>query len=256
MASAFRQGLSESGYNDNHNLQIEYRWAEGKYDRLAALADDLIRRRVTVIAAISGTPAALAAKAATTTIPIVFANGGDPLVSGLVESLNRPVANITGVTFYSVALAGKRLELLREIVPRATAVGFFVNPANPGEEPEAKDVEAAARTLGLQLYGFKITSEPDIEAAIATLVERRASALVVGSDPLFFRFSSKLLALAERHRIPAIYYSREFADGGGLMSYAARKLIPIAKLVFTSEKYFGVRMCLICPSCSPPSSNS
>ena len=223
MVAAFHQGLSESGYVDGQNLRIEYRWAEGHYDRLGALSDDLIRRRVSVIVALSGTPAALAAKAATTTIPIVFGNGGDPLTSGLVASLGRPTGNITGVTFYTVQLAGKRLELLRELVPTATVIGFLVNPNNPAEEPEAKDVEVAARALGVRLQVLNTTSERDIDAAFATLLERRAGALVVGSDPLFFRFSDKLIELAARHAMPAIYIVREFPEAGGLMSYGSRQ---------------------------------
>jgi putative ABC transport system substrate-binding protein len=223
MVAAFHQGLSESGYVDGQNLRIEYRWAEGDYDRLGALSDDLIRRRVSVIVALSGTPAALAAKAATTTIPIVFGNGGDPLTSGLVASLGRPTGNITGVTFYTVQLAGKRLELLRELVPTATVIGFLVNPNNPAEEPEAKDVEVAARALGVRLQVLNTTSERDIDAAFATLLERRAGALVVGSDPLFFRFSDKLIELAARHAMPAIYIVREFPEAGGLMSYGSRQ---------------------------------
>ena len=223
MVTAFHHGLSESGYVDGQNLRIEYRWAEGHYDRLGALSDDLIRRRVSVIVALSGTPAALAAKAATTTIPIVFGNGGDPLTSGLVASLGRPTGNITGVTFYTVQLAGKRLELLRELVPTATVIGFLVNPNNPAEEPEAKDVEVAARALGVRLQVLNTTSERDIDAAFATLLERRAGALVVGSDPLFFRFSDKLIELAARHAMPAIYIVREFPEAGGLMSYGSRQ---------------------------------
>ena len=223
MAAAFRQGLSDFGYIEGRNLRIEYRWAEGHYDRLPELADDLVRREVAVIAAISGTPAALAAKAATTTIPIVFGNGGDPLTSGLVASLNRPAGNITGVTFYTVALAGKRLELMRALVPTAVAMGFLVNRNNPAEEPEIKDAEAAARVHGVRLHVLNITSERDLDAAFTTFFERRADALVVGSDPVFFGFTGKLVELTVRHAVPAIYYAREFAEAGGLMSYGSRQ---------------------------------
>ena len=223
MAAAFRQGLSESGYVEGRNLRIEYRWAEGHYDRLSALADDLVRHQVAVIAAISGTPAARAAKAATTTVPIVFANGGDPFISGLVTSLNRPTGNMTGATFYSVVLAGKRLELMRTLVPSAATMGFLANPNNPVEESETKDAEAAAHALGVRLDVLNTTSEREIDAAFTTFLERRAAALVVGSDPLFFGFSSKLVELAARHAIPAIYYAREFVGAGGLMSYGIRQ---------------------------------
>jgi putative ABC transport system substrate-binding protein len=223
MAAAFRQGLSESGYVEGQNLQIEYRWAEGHYNRLGGLADDLVRRHVAVIGAVSGTPAALAAKTATMAIPIVFGNGGDPIASGLVASLNRPQGNITGVTFYSAQLAGKRLELLHELVPTATVIGLLMNPNNPVDEPEAKDAEAAARALGVRLQVLTITSERDIDAAFTTFLERRIGALVLGSDPLFFRFSDKLVELAARHATPAIYMVREFPEAGGLMSYGSKQ---------------------------------
>jgi putative ABC transport system substrate-binding protein len=223
MVAAFRQGLSASGYVEGNNLQIEYRWAEGHYDRLGALADGLVRRQVVVIAALSGTPAALAAKKATRNIPIVFGNGGDPLASGLVGSLNRPSGNITGVTFYTVELAGKRLELLHELVPTTTVVGFLVNPTNPVGSSEMKDVEAAARAIGVRLQVLNITSERDIDAAFATLHQQRAGALVMGSDPLFFGLQRKLVELAARHAIPAIYIVREFPEAGGLMSYGSKQ---------------------------------
>jgi len=222
MAAAFRQGLREAGYVEGQSLQIEYRWAEGHYEKLEALANDLVRSQVAVIGALSGTPAALAAKAATTAIPIVFGNGGDPIASGLVASLNRPEGNITGATFYSVELAGKRLGLLREVVQTATAFGFIANPSNPIEELETKDAEAAARALGIQLKVFKATNEREIDAAFATLFEQRVDAFVVGSDPLFLAYSRKLADLAKRHALPAIYYAREFPAAGGLMSYGSR----------------------------------
>jgi putative tryptophan/tyrosine transport system substrate-binding protein len=223
MAAAFRQGLGDSGYFEGHNLQIEYRWAEGHYDRLGALADDLVRRQVAVIGALSGTPAALAAKAATTAIPIVFGNGGDPITSGLVTSLSRPIGNLTGVTFYTVELAGKRLGLLHELVPTVTIMGFLVNPNNPAEDPETKGAEAAARALGVRLQVLNATNEREIDAAFTTLLERHIGALVVGSDPLLLGFAHKLVELAARHAIPAIYNVREFPEAGGLMSYGSRQ---------------------------------
>jgi putative ABC transport system substrate-binding protein len=223
MAAAFRQGLSKSGYVEGENLRIEYRWAEGHYDRLGELAEELVRRKVAAIVAISGTPAALAAKAATTTIPIIFANGGDPLTSGLVSSLSRPTGNITGVTFYTAALAGKRMELLRNLVPTAGIMGLLVNLNNPVEESERKDAEAAAHTLGLRLEVLNATNEVEIDAAFSSLLERRIGALVVGTDPLYLGFSQKVVALAAGHAIPAIYFAREFPEIGGLMSYGSRQ---------------------------------
>ena len=223
MAAAFRRGLRKSGYVESQNLQIEYRWADGHYDRLGALADELVHRKVAAIVAISGTPAALAAKAATTTIPIIFANGGDPLTSGLVSSLSRPTGNITGVTFYTAALAGKRMELLRNLVPTAAIMGLLVNLNNPVEVSERKDAEAAAHTLGLRLEVLNATSEVEIDAAFSSLLERRVGALVVGTDPLYLGFSQKVVALAAGHAIPAIYFAREFPEIGGLMSYGSRQ---------------------------------
>jgi ABC-type uncharacterized transport system substrate-binding protein len=223
MAAAFLRGLRESGYVESQNLQIEYRWADGHYDRLGALADELVHRKMAAIVAISGTPAALAAKAATTTIPIIFANGGDPLTSGLVSSLSRPTGNITGVTFYTAALAGKRMELLRNLVPTVAIMGLLVNRNNPVEESESKDAEAAAHALGLRLEVLNATSEVEIDAAFSTLIERRIGALVVGTDPLYQGFSQKVVALAAGHAIPAIYFAREFPEIGGLMSYGSRQ---------------------------------
>ena len=223
MAAAFRRGLRESGYVEGQNLQIEYRWADGHYDRLGALADELVHRKVAAIVAISGTPAALAAKAATTTIPIIFANGGDPLTSGLVSSISRPTGNITGVTFYTAALAGKRMELLRNLVPTAAIMGLLVNLNNPVEVSERNDGEAAAHALGLRLEVLNATSEVEIDAAFSTLLERRIGALVVGTDPLYQGFSQKVVALAAGHAIPAIYFAREFPEIGGLMSYGSRQ---------------------------------
>ena len=223
MAAAFRRGLRESGYVEGQNLQIEYRWADGHYDRLGALADELVHRKVAAIVAISGTPAALAAKAATSTIPIIFANGGDPLTSGLVSSISRPTGNITGVTFYTAALAGKRMELLRNLVPTAAIMGLLVNLNNPVEVSERNDAEAAAHALGLRLEVLNATSEVEIDAAFSTLLERRIGALVVGTDPLYQGFSQKVVALAAGHAIPAIYFAREFPEIGGLMSYGSRQ---------------------------------
>jgi putative tryptophan/tyrosine transport system substrate-binding protein len=219
---AFGQGLSEAGYVEDRNVAIEYRWAGGQYDRLRALAADLVRRRVTVIAALGGTPSALAAKSATTTIPIVFAVGSDPISLGLVASLSKPGGNITGVTQLAVAIGSKRLELLHEIVPKATIIALLVNPTNPPlAETLSRDAQAAARTLGLQIHVLQASTEREIDEAFATMVQLQAGGLVIGPDSFFISRSQQLAALALRHAVPAIYQYREFTAAGGLVSYGA-----------------------------------
>jgi putative tryptophan/tyrosine transport system substrate-binding protein len=219
MVAAFRQGLEETGYVEGQNVAIEYRWAHDQYDRLLALATDLVRRQVTVIAA--NTPAAPAAKAATTTVPIVFITASDPVLEGLVASLNRPGCNLTGVGILAVELGPKRLELLHELVPKATVIGLLINPTNPNAENQLRDMQAAARNLGLQLHILHASSDPEINMAFATLVEMRAGALVIGTDGFLVSRSELLAALALRHIIPAIYQFRTFASAGGLMSYGS-----------------------------------
>src|SRR5215831_18777369 len=217
--AAFRQGLKEAGYVDGQNATIEYRWAEGHYDRLPSLAADLVQQKVTVIAATT-TPAALAAKAATSTVPIVFTTGGDPIKLGLVASLRRPGGNVTGSTNFSVEVGPKRLELARELFPGATIFALLVNPANPLAAAVSKDLQAVADTLGMRLHILHATTEADFEAAFATAAQLRAAALVISTpDPLFGSHAAQLGALALRHRVPAIYFQREFAAAGGLMSY-------------------------------------
>ena len=216
---AFQQGLSETGYVDGRNVAIEYRWAEDHYERLPAHAVELAGRQVSVIAA-TPTVAALAAKAATTTIPIVFLFGGDPVEAGLVASLNRPGGNITGVSFLSGALGQKLLELLHELVPAATSIALLANPANP-VAAKLTDFQEAARALSLRQLVLEASSERDIDLVFASLVQQRAGALIVQAEPLFFNRRDQLLALAARHEIPAIYPYREFPAAGGLMSYGA-----------------------------------
>jgi putative ABC transport system substrate-binding protein len=217
---AFREGLGEIGYEEGRNVTIEYRWADGQYERLPALAADLVRRQVNVLAAPGSGPAALAAKAATTTIPIVFRLGVDPVQAGLVASLNRPGGNLTGVAMLGVGLAPKRLELLHETRPKATAFGLMVNPANPVVSGiSEKELQGAAATLGLTLHVVHASTEQDYEAAFADLVRRQAGGLVIGGDGTFTNRAAQLGALSLRHAMPAIYQFREFVAGGGLMSY-------------------------------------
>ena len=218
-AAAYHSGLKETGYVEGVNTAIEYRWAEGEVDRLPALAAELVRRQVAVIAATGGMPSALAAKAATTTIPIVFLVGEDPVKVGLVASLPRPGGNATGVNFLVVELASKQLGLLHELVPTAVRVGLLVNPRIPQTELATRDVAAAASAIGLQIEVVEASDSREIEAAFRTLVRNRADALVVGPDPFFASRRLQLATLATRHAIPAIFNIREYAEAGGLMSY-------------------------------------
>ena len=218
------QGLKETGYVEGQNVTIEYRWAEGQYDRLLSLAAELVQQKVTVIAATS-TPAALAAKAATSTVPIVFTTGGDPIKMGLVASLRRPGGNVTGSTQLSVEVGPKRLERARELFPGATTVALLVNPANPLAATVSKDLQAVADTLGVRLHVLQASTEADFEAAFATAAQLRATALVISSaDPVFGSHAAQLGALALQHSVPAIYQFGEFAAAGGLMSYGTNIL--------------------------------
>src|SRR6266545_2756496 len=216
---AFRKGLNESGFIEHRNVGIEFLWAEGQFDRLPALAAELVRRPVAVIAATGGDPSVFAAKAATETIPIVFNLGVDPVNMGVVASLNRPGGNLTGVFQLTSGLEPKRLEFLHELVPTAGVVGALMNPARPAAEAQFQDVQEAARVLGLKIAVLNASSDGDIAAAFATLVQQRPGALLVASDALFFRRRETVVALAARHAVPAIYQWREFPAIGGLMSY-------------------------------------
>jgi putative ABC transport system substrate-binding protein len=216
--AAFRQSLKESGYVEGQSLTIEYRWAEGQYDRLPALVADLVRQQVAVIAAF-GPPAALAAKAGTVTIPIVFVHGSDPVELGLVASLNRPGGNITGVNFFSNTLEPKRLELLHEVVPAAALIAVLFNPTRSDAETQSKDVQAAARAIGRKILVLNASGKRDFDTVSAILAEQRVGALLVAADPFFTARREQIVALAARHDIPAIYELREFAMVGGLMSY-------------------------------------
>jgi len=216
--AAFRQGLNETGYVEGQNVAIEYRWAPGQYDQLPALAADLVRQ-VTVIAAV-GIPPTFAAKAATSTIPIAFLVGIDPVEFDLIASLNRPGGNITGVAILTAELAAKRLELLHELVPTAAVIALLVNPTDPAAtQSETRNLQDAVRSLGLQLHILPASTPSEIDRAFGTLVELHADALVVSTDPLFTNQRAQIVALAARHAVPAIYVWREFVEAGGLMSY-------------------------------------
>ena len=218
--TAFHQGLNEAGYTQGQNVVIEYRWAEGQYDRLPALAADLVRRLVAVMAATS-TPAALAAKAATSTIPIVFTAAADPVAAGIVTSLNRPGGNVTGVSQYISALGTKRLELLHELVPNADLIGVLVNPSYPDAESQSEAVKEAAHRFGQKVQVVNASRERDLNEAFETLVQLKAGILLVTADTFFLSRRYELAALAAQHSIPVLYYGREFVLAGGLMSYAS-----------------------------------
>ena len=217
---AFHQGLRETGFVEGRNVAFEYRWAEGEYGRFPTLLADLVSRKVAVIAAVGGTPPALAAKAATATIPIVFTTAGDPIAAGLVSSLSRPGGNITGVTSLAVELGQKQLEVLTELVPAATVIALLVNPANPSNaDTLSRDLQAAARIRGVGLHVLHASTESDLDTVFATLPRLRAGALVIGSEPFFNSRPQQLVALAARHAVPTMYPFHEYAMAGGLVSY-------------------------------------
>jgi putative ABC transport system substrate-binding protein len=219
--AAFRRGLNEVGYVEGQNVAIEFRWAEGQYDRLPAMAADLVRRQVVVIAATGSPNSAQAAQAATKSIPIVFANAGDPVKLGLVPSLKRPGGNATGVSYFNSPLGSKRLELVRKLVPTAKVIGFLVNPNNPNAESDTKDTEAAGGVIGAQIAVLKASSESDIDATFAAFAQQRPDALLVNTDAFFSSRNGQFAALAARYAIPTIYYWRDFVTSGGLVSYGA-----------------------------------
>ena len=220
--AAFLKGLGESGYEDGKTVKMEYRWADGQYDRLPSMAADLVRDRVVVIAAL-GTPAVRAARAATATIPIAFASIADPVQIGFVASLNRPGGNLTGTTLLAVKIGPKLLEILRDVVPSATTMALLVNPTNPNSETQSTNTKEAARRLGLELHVLSASAEKDFDAAFERLRELKASALIIAQDVYFNAESSRLAALTVRHAVPAIYALPEFAAAGGLFSYGASR---------------------------------
>jgi putative tryptophan/tyrosine transport system substrate-binding protein len=216
--AAFRRGLRESGYVEGQNVKLEFRWADGKYDRLPALADDLVRGQAKVIIA-ALLPAALAAKAATATIPVVFISGSDPIDTGLVTSLNRPTGNVTGVSLFAVPLIAKRLELLHQLIPGAAVVAVLVNPSNPNAEANEREIEAAARAMALRTELIRASSEQDLQTAFAAVVRQQVGALIVSADGFYASRREALVALAAHHGVPTIYFQREFVAAGGLISY-------------------------------------
>jgi putative ABC transport system substrate-binding protein len=219
LVAAFRSGLSEAGFVEGKNVTIEFRWAGFQPGRLALLATDLVRRKVVVIVAMGGNAPALAAKAATTTIPIVFNGGDDPIRLGLVASLNRPGGNVTGVSLLLQEMEGKRLGLLRDLIPTATLIGFLVDPRNANVANQLKDAQEAAHAFGQQLHILNVSNERELDVAFTTLVELRAEALLLGASPFFVSRSDRIISFTARHRLPTIYFIREFAAAGGLMSY-------------------------------------
>jgi putative ABC transport system substrate-binding protein len=221
LLAAFRQGLREVGFVEGRNVVIEQRWAENRYERLPELAADLVRRQVAVIVAGGGNISALAAKAATATIPIVFTAASDPVRAGLVASLNRPGGNVTGIAALTAEMDGKRLELLHELVPKLGVIGVLVNPNRADSEHQVQDVEAAARALGRRIVVLRAGTERGVEAVFATLTAQRIGAIAIGADPFFANHRATIVALAARHAIPAIYQFRDFVSAGGLVSYGA-----------------------------------
>jgi putative tryptophan/tyrosine transport system substrate-binding protein len=221
LLAAFHQGLKETGYIEGRNVAIEYRWGEGHYDRLPALAVDLVGRHVTLIVAQGGDPSVLAATSATATIPIVFTSSSDPVKPGLVTSLNRPGGNVTGFWLYTSLLGTKRLELMRQLLPANTSIAVLVNPDNPNADLDVTELQHAARTLGQSITFVRARSETEIDAVFPTLGERRASALLVNTDPFFLARRDQFVSLAARNKMPAIYAQREFVAAGGLIGYGA-----------------------------------
>jgi putative ABC transport system substrate-binding protein len=217
--AGFHQGLKEAGYIESQNVAIEYRWAQGHYDRLPELAADLVRRKVTVIVASGGDQSPQIAKTATQTIPIVFGMFGDPVKEGLVDSLSRPGSNVTGATIFGPAAITKRLQLLHDLVPQTAVTAFLVNPNNPNGNVEITAAQTAAASLGRQIVVLNASSESELDAAFANMVQQRIGALLGASDPFFYNRRDHIVSLAARHRIPAIYYLRDFARAGGLMAY-------------------------------------
>jgi putative ABC transport system substrate-binding protein len=255
LTAAFRRGLGEGGFIEAQNVTIEYRWALGQYDRLPAIAAELAHRPVTLLAAAGGEPAALAAKSATSTIPIVFVIGGDPVKQGLATSFNLPGGNSTGVSILTTTLEPKRVGLLRELVPGTAMIGVLANPSFPGYESQLRDVQEAAGALALQVLVLPANTDHDIEAAFETVVQRRIAPLMVLAAPFFDTRRDKLVALAARHAVPTMYQFREFVAAGGLVSYGVNVLTLIGKLGSMPRAFSRARSRVIYQLCCRPSSS-
>jgi ABC-type uncharacterized transport system substrate-binding protein len=230
LVAAFRQGLREIGFIEGQNVTVEYRWAQGQYDRFSELAAEFVRRQVAVIAATGGEPSPQSAKAATQTIPIVFTANGDPISEGLVASLRRPGGNITGITIFGPAAVTKRVQLMHQLVPQATTIAYLMNPNHPSGETEMSAAQTAARSLRKEMLVFRARNKPELDAAFMTMAQQQIGALVVASDPFFWSRRGELASLAAHYRLPAIYYLPEFARAGGLMAYG-NDLVDIYRLV-------------------------
>jgi putative ABC transport system substrate-binding protein len=234
-AAAFQQGLKEVGYIEGQNVAVEYRWAQGHYDRLPGFAADFVRRKVDVIAATGGEPSPQVAKAATQTIPIVFTSNGDPIAEGLVASLSRPGGNATGLTIFGAGAVAKRLQLLHDLIPQASVFGFLMNPNHPNSTVEMKVAEAAAQSIGKAMLVFNASSESELEIAFAQMAQTQVGALIGGSDTFFFQRREQIVSLATHYRMPTIYYVRGFAEAGGLLAYGNS----VAAMYFLVSNYVG-----------------
>jgi ABC-type uncharacterized transport system substrate-binding protein len=254
--AAFQQGLKEVGYVEGQNLAVEYRWAQGRYDQLPGLIDDLVRRRVAVIAATGGDPSPQIAKAATQTIPIVFTANSDPVREGLVANLNRPGGNLTGITIFGPAAVTKRMQLMHELMPKAATIAYLMNPNNPNAEMEMKTAQNAARSLGQAMTVLSASNESELDTAFAVMAQQRADALVVASDTFFVWRRDLLVGLAARHALPAMYYLREFAQAGGLMTYGNSLTDVYRRVASTLVGFSKTKSRVTCLSSSPRNLNS
>jgi putative tryptophan/tyrosine transport system substrate-binding protein len=251
LVDAFRQGLRETGYLEGETISVEYRWADGDYDRLPGFASDLLGRNVLVLVAVGGDPSAVAAKQATSTVPIVFGMGGDPVKAGLVASFNRPGENATGFTLLTNQMEPKRVGLLHELVPGVPLLGALINPSFPPAARQLEDIENATRSINQSLFVARAVNDAELEAAFASFVEQRVGAVLVAAAPFFDTRSTQIIALAAKHRLPAMYQFRQYAVAGGLISYGPSITDSYSRLGFTLAASCGERSRAICRCCNP-----